>query len=232
MSRPVVAAVAVLLAAMIVRPVAAAPDYPVPSTYLISWQLDFRHGKPTRIAVDLPGDPVPKAYWYLTYTVTNNGDKEQRFYPQMDLVTADGKVHPADQHIPKRVYDEIKLAERNPRLESFLTIDGPVRIGPAEARDGVAVWPETQLRMDHFQVYVAGLSGESVTLKKADDGKMVKATPDDIVKSDQAMIADPKAPSLLTTLRKTLQLNYFIRGDDVYPGEDPVDVDPEEWIMR
>ena len=36
----------------------------------------------------------------------------------------------------------------------------------------------------------------------------------------------------LTILRKTLQLNYFIRGDEVYPGEDEVNKDSEEWVMR
>ena len=35
-----------------------------------------------------------------------------------------------------------------------------------------------------------------------------------------------------TILRKTLQLNYFIRGDEVYPGEDQVNDNPSMWIMR
>jgi hypothetical protein len=33
-------------------------------------------------------------------------------------------------------------------------------------------------------------------------------------------------------LRKTLQLNYLVRGDDVYPGEDEVNENPQEWVMR
>ena len=230
----VVAAAAVLVgvtAAVVTPPSAvAAPDFPVPSSYPISWQLDFTHSKPKRIAVDVPGEATPRAYWYMTYTVTNNGDREQRFYPTLDLVTADGQVHPTDQHVSQRVYDQIKGAERNPRLETFLTINGPVRLGPAEARDGVAVWPETQLRMDHFQVYVSGLSGEAVTLKKGEGGKLVKATTPDLVADAKAVAAG--TPSTLTTLRKTLQLNYFIRGDDVYPGEDEVNVDPEDYVMR
>ena len=35
-----------------------------------------------------------------------------------------------------------------------------------------------------------------------------------------------------TILRKTLRLNYFIRGDEVYPGEDEVNENPQEWVMR
>ena len=217
-----VAALACAATALLPRPAAAVPDFPVPSPYPISWQFDFTHGLPTRIAVDVPGSITPKGYWYMTYTVTNNGDKEQRFYPEADLVTDDGKVHPADRNIPQRVFDEIKGAERNPRLESFLTLNGPLRLGPAESRDGVAIWPETNLRMDHFQIYFGGLSGEAVSLKKGDDGKLVRATTADVVRS----------PTGLITLRKTLQLNFFIRGDEVFPGEDQVNVEPEEWVMR
>ena len=208
--------------ALLPAPARAVPDFPVPSSYPISWQLDFKHGLPTRIAVDVPGSGTPKAYWYMTYMVTNNTAKEQSFYPEIDLVTDDGKIHHADQNIPKRAFDEIKGAERNPRLESFLTINGALRLGPAEARESVAIWPETNLRMDHFSVYLTGLSGEAVTLKKADDGKFVKAATADIVAN----------PTGLTTLRKTLQLNFFIRGDEVFPGEDQVNVDSEDWVMR
>lgn len=224
-SRVAVAAAALACAASALLPVPSAvavPDFPVPSSYPISWQLDFKHGLPTRIAVDVPGSGTPKAYWYMTYTVTNNGDREQRFYPEIDLVTDDGKVHHADQNIPQRAFDEIKGAERNPRLESFLTLNGPLRLGPAEARDGVAIWPETNLRMDHFQVYVGGLSGEAVTLKRGDDGKLVHATTADELQNAAGLV----------TLRKTLQLNFFIRGDEVFPGEDQVNVDGEEWVMR
>jgi hypothetical protein len=220
--------VASLVAAALVLGVAAVPfalavpDFPVPSPYPISWELDFTHGLPKRLAVDVPGSATPKGFWYMTYKVTNNGTKERMFFPEVELVTDDGKVHRADQHISKRVYDEIRGAERNPRLESFVTLDGPVRLGPAEAREGVVVWPETNLRMGHFSVFFAGLSGEAVTLKKGADGKFVKTTDS----------TDMKDPSALIVLHKTKQLNFFIRGDEVYPGEDEVNVDGEEWVMR
>jgi hypothetical protein len=209
----------------------AAPDYPVPSPYPISWELKFEHGTPRRIAVDVTDSTTPRAYWYMTYTVTNEGDKEQRFYPQIDLVTADGKVHASDERVPTRVFDEIKLAVRNKFLEPYTSISGPIRLGPAEARDGVAVWAETQPRMEHFSIFVTGLSGEAVIMKLV-DGKLTK------VEQQEEMYSPDKEEELLkkglTILRKTLQLNYYIRGDEVYPGEDVVnkDKDAEEWIMR
>ena len=87
-------------------------------------------------------------------------------------------------------------------------------IGEDQTKDGVAIWKEPTPRMGRFSIYIQGLSGEAVTLKD-DQGNEVK-TPD----------GKP------VILRKTLQLNYFIRGDEVYPGEDDVNDLPEQWVMR
>jgi hypothetical protein len=237
MSRPYKSAVkrvifltALSLAVLAGRKVVQAdPDYPVPSPYPISWELKFTHGMPHRIAVDVTDSKVPRAYWYMTYTVTNEGDKEQRFYPQMDLLTADGNVHKSDEKVPKRVFDDIKDQVHNKFLEPYTSISGPIRLGPAEARDGVAVWPETQPRMEHFSIFVTGLSGEAVIMKTV-DGKLVKTDQaEDMYSKDNE---DELLKKGLTILRKTLQLNFYIRGDEVYPGEDEVNKTGEEWIMR
>src|SRR5687767_4200623 len=53
-----------------------ASSFPKPSPYPISWELDFTHGEPKRVVVTTPGQP-PKAYWYMTYSVTNNSDQER-----------------------------------------------------------------------------------------------------------------------------------------------------------
>ena len=211
------------------RSAQATPDFPVPSAYPISWELKFTHATPARIAVDVADSPIPKAYWYMTYTVTNEGDKEQRFYPQIDLLTADGKVHSSDAKVPDKVFRAIKASTRQKFLEPYTSIDGPIRLGPAEARDGVAIWEETQPRMEHFSVFVTGLSGEAVILKLV-DGKLTKV--DQAADLYDRENEDKLLKSGLTILRKTLQLNYFIRGDEVYPGEDQVNKDSEEWIMR
>ena len=145
----------------VARSSSAEPDFPTPSPYPISWELKFVHGTPHRISVDVADSNIPRAYWYMTYTVTNEGDKEQRFYPQIDLLTADGQVHHSDEKTPKKVFEEIRAAVHNKFLEPYTSISGPIRLGPAEARDGVAIWPETQPRMEHFSIFVTGLSGEA-----------------------------------------------------------------------
>ncbi len=224
-----VACLLVSAGALIARPAIAAPDFPTPNAYPSSWELKFTHSTPKRIAVDVADSPTPKAYWYMTYTVTNDTDKEQHFYPQIDLLTTDGKVHSADQNIPKKVFDDIKVAERNKMLEEFTTINGPVRLGPAEARDAVAIWVETTPRMEHFSIFVTGLCGEHVIMKNV-NGKLTKVeSADDIYAkaTEEKLLSEG-----LVILRKTMQLNFFVRGDDVYPGEDEVNKDSEVWIMR
>jgi hypothetical protein len=225
----VLCALGLLLAVAGLRTAKAAPDYPKPSPYPIDWELKFEHGTPHRIAVDVTDSTIPRAYWYMTYTVTNETDKEQRFYPQIDLLTADGNVHKSDEKVPKTVFEQIKQATHNKFLEPYTSISGPIRLGPAEARDGVAVWAETQPRMEHFSIFITGLCGEHVILKNV-DGKLVKVDQaDDIYNKDTEEELLKKG---LIIMRKTLQLNYYIRGDEVFPGEDEVNKDGEDWIMR
>src|SRR5436190_24031849 len=86
-------------------------EYPKPSPYPKTWQLDFTHGKPKRIVVTPEGEKTPKAFWYMTYTVTNNTGKEQLFLPAFELVTQDGKINRNDINIPKGVFEAIKKVE-------------------------------------------------------------------------------------------------------------------------
>jgi hypothetical protein len=185
---------------------AARADYPKPSPYPKTWQLDFTHGKPKRIVVTPEGEKTPKAFWYMTYTVTNNTGKEQLFLPAFELVTQDGKINRNDINIPKGVFETIKKVEGSRFLQTAAAIGGELRIGAAEGKDGVAIWPEPSPEMGSFSIFCEGLSGETATMKGPDEKP--------------------------TILRKTLQLNYLIRGDDVYPGEDEVNENPEEWVMR
>jgi hypothetical protein len=195
--------------------------YPTPSPYPISWELKFTHGIPKRIAVSVPNSPSPVAYWYMTFTVTNTGDKEQTFLPQFEMLTDNGHAVRSDVNIPQRVFEAIKNAEHDKYLEPISAVTGQIRLGESEARDSVAIWPETLPRMGHFPIFVTGLSGEAVILKLV-NGQYQKV--------NQAQ--DMKDLKNLVILRKTLQLNFFIRGDEVYPGEDEVNQKDEEWIMR
>jgi hypothetical protein len=188
--------------------------YPSPSIYPISWELQFDHDLPKRIVVETPDSNVPSAYWYMKYTVTNKTDKEQIFLPHFDMVSRTGQVIRSDFNIPEKVFDEIKLREGDQFLEPFTKVGGEIRLGEDEAKDGVAIWKEPDPRMGNFIIFVGGLSGEAVQMKDDSGQPMKDADGNPII------------------LRKTLQLNYLIRGDDVYPGQEDVNVKSEEEVMR
>jgi hypothetical protein len=209
MRRLVSPASLVLLALVIlaaVAPLRTRADYPKPSPYPKSWELAFEHSIPKRVVVQTAASNVPQAFWYMTYTVTNNTDKEQLFLPALELLTEDGRIIRNDFKIPRSVFEAIKKREGDRFLQPAALVGGELRLGPDQAKDGVAIWPEPAPEMGRFSIFVSGLSGETASVK-GPDGK-------DVV------------------LRKTLQLNYLIRGDDVYPGEDEVNENPSEWVMR
>ena len=116
-------------------------EFPKPSPYPKTWELKFEHGKPTRVVVpDAAG--AQRAYWYMTYSVTNDTDRERLFLPSFELVTEDGRVIRNDINIPKNVFTAIKGREGSRFLEPAALIGGQLRIGKDQAKDGVAIWPE------------------------------------------------------------------------------------------
>lgn len=222
--RKLVCAAALGLAAVAVTTttdVRPAHAFPKPSVYPITWQLKFSHGEPKRIVVKPRGSNSAQAFWYMTFTVTNLTDEEQRFLPVFEMVTGDGKVIRSDKGISPDVFDAVKAREHSKLLEPIDKIAGRLLIGEDQARDGVAIWPEPSTRMGTFQIFVGGLSGEEVTLKNG-EAYTIK---------DWTKVTEEEKKSLIT-VRKTLQLTYQIPGDENHPEEHPVIAKGEEWVMR
>lgn len=183
----------------------AAPAFPQPSVYPVSWQFDFQHSTPQRIVVEVGTEANPVAYWYMTYRVTNNTDRERMFLPVFEMVDKDGRVIPSDRAIPPEVFTAIKARERNQFLQPHTQIGGELRLGADQAKDGVAIWPEPAAEMGAFNIFVSGLSGETAELTIGEAS---------------------------FTLRKSLKLDFHVRGDHIRPGEDPIDPTVKEWVMR
>lgn len=195
--------------------------YPKPSPNKIAWELDFTHGQPNRIVVNVPGSSAPKAYWYMPFTVTNNSREEQQFLPEFELVDEGGKVHRSDQNIPKEVFNAVKIREGKKFMQPLREVSGRLLVGADQAKDSVAIWPEPAERMGTFTVFVSGLSGEAVWYK---DGKETPLSKADWVKT--------KPEEAGTILRKTLQLEFQVPGDEFYQGRDRVQDKGETWVMR
>jgi len=214
----------VLTAVLIFVLPAIAHAYPKPSEFPVSWELKFKHGTPKRIAVKAPGSDLPKAYWYMTFSITNPTDQEQQFLPEFELLTREGEVIRSDKNIPAEVFDAIKSRERNKGLEPLSKIAGRILVGEDQTRDGVAIWPEpANPRMGTFSIFVGGLSGETCYMK---DGQELDK--DKINWHDMS----PEDKKALVVLHKQLQLTFQIPGDEFYPGEDAVLDKGKEWVMR
>ena len=209
-------AVLALTAAVAALPVVggeSAGAYPQPSIYPVSWEFDFTYDMPERVVVDVPG-VGRRAYWYVTYQVTNNTDQERPFLPSWELMTRDAKVLQAGYGVPAGVFEAIKRDERDPLLLDDLTIsESPLRLGEDQARRGVAIWPEPMAEMGQFDIFVGGLSGETATVEV--DGQTFKN--------------DAGLPVLLF---KTKQLTFRQYGDDRNPGNDLLEQVDERWVMR
>ncbi len=188
--------------------------YPEPSKFPISWELKFEYKTPRRIVIEVPGAAAPKAYWYMTYTVTNKTDQEREFLPYFEMVTRTGKIIRSDKNMSPAVFERIKAVAGIPLLESPLKIGGTLRVGEDQAKDGVAIWEETEAEMGDFSIFVSGLSGESTQLTDS---------------SNQPALDKDGKPIILF---KTMQIDYKIAGDEVLPGNDPITKTNQKWVMR
>jgi hypothetical protein len=217
----------VVVCAGVGRAVAAGSgDFPEPSPYPVSWDLNFEQGTPKRIVVSVPGE-APQAYWYMTYRVTNNTGQEQLFLPVFEMLTSDGKIHVSDKGVSPRVFDAIKDREGIRFLERRSKVVGNLRQGEAEAKDSVAIWKQPMDRMGQFTIFISGLSGEANTFKM-ENGKLVKIDPAKMTEETKDI---PKEQ--LITLRKQLKLDYAVTSGDerVTPNPDVVQKG-KAWVLR
>lgn len=215
------ACVALVAATFVLLRGERAGAYPKPSLNRVSWELDFQHGLPNRITVQSPGAASPTAYWYMTFSVTNNTSDEQPFLPTFELVDDKGNAHRSDVNVPKEVFDAIKKREGKKLLEPLAKVTGRLLVGPDQARDSVAIWPEPLERMGTFSIFVTGLSGEAVWFK---DGQETPLNKTDWVKT--------KSGEAGQVLRKTLEIDIQIPGDEFYQGKDRVIEKDQRWVMR
>jgi hypothetical protein len=197
-------AVAALLVAS--AAISSRADYPQPSPYPISWELNFDHSDPKRIVVQPPGETNPQAYWYATYHVANNTDQDRvLFYPNFQMMLEDGRLIRSDMGVSPAVFEAIKKKEHLKYLQSNDVIGGELKQGDDQSKDGVAIWPEPRLRMGTFTIFCAGFWGESAVVKVGDKD---------------------------VTLHKTMQLTYHQDSDENHPGGGDLVLKDQQFVMR
>jgi hypothetical protein len=195
-------------ALVLVAPSGALRAAPEPSPVPTSWEFTFEPG-PLRLAwVDTEQGASP--FFYFTFKVTNFWGNDLLFAPSVELVTSDSEVLVSNRDVPLAVTAEILRRLDNPLMLSQTDLVDTVLNGPEHAREGVLIWPATDLDVDEISIFFAGLSGERENYIAGRDGP------------------DPKRYSL----RKTMMLRYATPGDFGRQGSRPFEVVEKRWIMR
>ncbi len=180
------------------------------------WTLDVRYSQPLQMTVRLAGQQQPKRFWYTILTLTNNTVQEEiPLYLECQLVTDTFKILPAGKDVRKEVFDQIKLKHqgRYPFLESMDFRDNRMRKGDDNRRDIVIIWPEFDPAAKRVNLFIAGLSNETIALdhpiQKDADGKPTKVY-----------------------LQKTLQLVYANSTDPALRNQAGLTPVKQDWVMR
>ncbi|MDE0888877.1 MAG: hypothetical protein OSA40_05400 [Phycisphaerales bacterium] len=162
----------------------------------LDWQLDFAPGD-LRLYVD----PVDgRRYWYFTYTVTNQTERDLVFAPRIELFMDSGEVLRSGRGVPSRVIGQLKKLLGNPLLEDQNRIIGDLRVGKENARTGIAVWPAEDQDITEVTLFFQGLS------------------------SDRKVVKHPKTNEPVS-LYRTLRREYVVPGDPEKRGSAPLALD-------
>ncbi len=176
------------------------------------WTLDvkFEHLRPIELRVG--ENRKAMRFWYVILTVTNNTGQDVDFYPMCELVTDNFQILPANTKLPTEVFKHIE--KRHKRVYPFLE---PLQLGSTRilqgqdnTRDIAVIWPEFDAKAKGLQLFVGGLSNETVAVKNPTDN------------------AEPAT----NYLRKTLELNYSIQGDALFRSRPNLKFEGQNWVMR
>jgi hypothetical protein len=172
--KPVIA----LLACLAALPLAAswmpsvAFGAPEPEPVPRRWQLQIVPGDLRITSVDVPGEGA-RAFFYLTYTVTNNTGEDRNFAPSFELATDRGEIIRSGRDVPRYASEAIRASLKNEQVLDEIAIQGLFLQGEENAREGFVVWPANDLKADEYTIFAAGFSGETKTIQRPDNGEKV-----------------------------------------------------------
>ncbi|MFA6044587.1 MAG: hypothetical protein WC718_06355 [Phycisphaerales bacterium] len=166
----IAALVAVLLGALgLAVGMAPEPD-PIPRR----WQLAIEPGEMRVASVEVPGVGT-RAYYFMTYKVTNTSDTDLLFTPTFDMLTDDGDLIRSGRDVPLDVTKEILQRVDNSFVQDQISIVGSLLQGEANAKEGLVIWPVISTKSAEFTVFAGGFSGETrpvETVNPADHSQM------------------------------------------------------------
>ena len=179
------------------------------------WTLAVRYEHPQQIV--MPWGPGGETrFWYMIVTVTNRTGQDVEFYPKCDLMTDTFQIVPAGRGVTPAVFEAIKQRHqsRYPFLESLRGVANRVLEGEDNAKDIAIIWQDFDTHALGFKVFLTGLSNETA-----------------VVPHPVAVDAASGQP-VPVYLRKTLDLNYGLRGDPALRPSVELVYKDQSWVMR
>ena len=213
--------VAFVAMSLFVFPVDGAPK---PNSVSLTWEMEIQVGKLTPIAVRTPGSDESKIYWFAHYKLTNRTGKERTFVPDFELYTNTGQVVRAGVGVPLTVFKAIKKNLNAPLLRDQTAMTGKVLQGRDNTKQGVAIFTDIDVHAGKVDLFISGLSGETVTVNLPMPIKVPRL--DD----------DGKATSVEITkivLSKTKRIRHIVSGNLANrTGLSARQYKKSDWIMR
>ena len=197
-----------------------------PADIPTKWELTFTCGTPKPISVLLPGQKEPNTFWYVEYTVINETNDEQIFVPEFILYTDTGQILRAGQNVPNAVFNTIKseIVLNEPLLMDTAAISKmPFLRGIDHARKGVMIFTDIDPSAGSFDIFVGGLSGETVHIRPPTPVETVTTDREGkqhVVMKDEIILA------------KTLKLHYLLPGEASARSKTTPTLESKTWVMR
>jgi len=178
------------------------------------WTLETKFTNPEQIVFGYNQDNKPIRYWYVIITLTNNTDKDVDFYPRSELVTDTFQIIPAGKGVGTKVFEQIKQRHKSqyPFLELFGKTDNKFLQGQDNTKDIAIIWSDFDNKANAISIFITGLSNETAVVEHP------------IEKEND----EPKR----VYLRKTLEIQYEVKGTPELANGVALEYKNKSWVMR
>lgn len=179
------------------------------------WTLNTEFIHPQQIVIRRASDNKPVRFWYMIITLTNNSGRDADFFPKCELVTDTFQINPAGQGVGSVVFERIKERHKNryPFLELLSQTDNKILQGEDNTKDIAIIWSDFDHDAKKISIYITGLSNETAVVQYPAPQK-------------------PDFEQKKVYLRKTLEINYDIKGDMASYNGAELAYKNKSWVMR
>jgi hypothetical protein len=179
------------------------------------WTLDTKFTHPEQMVLRRASDNKPVRFWYMILTLTNNTGQDVDFYPKCELTTDNFQIIPAGRDVGSKVFEEIKQRHNKtyPFLELLERTDSKILQGEDNTKDIVVIWPDFNSQANNISIFISGLGNETVEVEHPIDKN------------------EDNGPKKIY-LRKTLAIEYSIKGNPASSDGAELEYKKKSWVMR